>query len=101
MKLLAIAAAALVFTSSTAFAWTDGRGHWHEGPQLYGPIYPGVAQFPNGVPYPQGPGYFYGPPPPPPGCCYGGPAYYTPSDAQVIAGTIMGIAGMFARGRGW
>ena len=93
MKLLATIAATLVLTSSAANAWTDRWGHWHEGPQLYGPV-PGMVS-----PY-GGPAYVYGPPPPPPGCCYGpGPVVVVPppTDAQVIAGTIMGIVGMMGR----
>jgi len=108
MKLLATTAVALVLTSSAAFAWTDRAGHWHEGPQLYGPINRGALVAPYGPP----PAYFYGPPPPvaygPPPMAYGyppvygPPAYYPPSDAQVIAGTIMGIAGMVINGgRRW
>jgi hypothetical protein len=111
-KLLTITAAALVLTSTAANAWTDRWGHWHEGPTLYGPINPGAVYAPYGAP----PAYFYGPPPPAVygyggpaygGPAYGGPAYggpvfvAPPTDAQVIAGTILGIAGMFAHGRHW
>jgi hypothetical protein len=79
MKKLLLAAG-LVLASTPAFAWTDNYGHWHEGPTLYGPINPGAVYAPYGVPP-----YAYGAPvivaPP-------------PTDAQVIAGTILGIAGM-------
>ena len=60
MKKLALAAVALAFASTSAFAWTDRSGHWHEGPTLYGPINPGAVYAPYGVP----PAYGYGPPPP-------------------------------------
>jgi hypothetical protein len=100
MKLLVTAAAVLMLASTSANAWTDRNGHWQESPQLYGPINPGNVYAPYGMP----PGYFYGPPPPPP-CCYEGPMVVVPppTDAQVIAGTIFGIASMFARPhyRGW
>jgi hypothetical protein len=99
-KLLTISAAVLVLTSSAANAWTDRWGHWHEGPQLYGPI--GSQN-----------GYYLGPPPPAPGYYgapygYGAPIYGAPvvvlpppTDAEVVAGTVLGIASMFARGRHW
>jgi hypothetical protein len=86
-----ILAAGLVLASTSAFAWTDQWGHWHEGPQLYGPINPGAVYAPYGAP----PAYVYGPPPP--SVVYGSPAVVVappPTDAQVIAGTILGIAGM-------
>ena len=82
MKKFALAAVALVFASSSAFAWTDRSGHWHEGPQLYGPVNPGTVYAPYGGPPP-----VYG---------YGAPVIVAPppTDTQVIAGTILGIAGM-------
>ena len=97
MKKLLLATV-LAIASTSANAWTDRWGHWHEGPQLYGPVNPGVVEAPYGVP----PTYFYGPPPP---AVYGYPGPVVvmppPTDAQVIAGTILGIAGMFANGRHW
>jgi hypothetical protein len=100
-KLLAVTAAALVLSSTSAFAWTDRFGHWHEGPQLYGPINPGAVYAPYGAP----PAYGYGPPAV---YGYGGPVIVAPppTDTQVIAGTILGIAGMaidasMYRGRHW
>ena len=104
-KLFVISAAALVLTSTAANAWTDRWGHWHERPTLYGPINPGVVAAPYGYPPTFGapsPGYFYGPPPPAV-YGYGGPVIVAPppTDAQVIAGTVLGIASMFANGRRW
>ena len=92
-KLFMITAAALVLTSTAANAWTDRWGHWHEGPGFVAPYSP-ASPLHYGAPY------GYGPPP---------PAYYDPpvivapppTDAQVIAGTILGIASMFANGRRW
>lgn len=72
MKTLITAAGLLALASTSAFAWTDGRGHWREGPQLYGPINPGNVYAPYGGPPPA---YFYGPPPP---AVYGYPGYYAP-----------------------
>ena len=102
-KLLAITAAVLVLTSSAANAWTDQFGRWQEGPAYPG-LVPHYAY--NPPPYyghPLPPPYSYGPP-----VAYGAPIYGAPvvvvpppTDAQVIAGTILGIASMFARGRGW
>jgi hypothetical protein len=101
MKKLALAAVALAFASTSAFAWTDRSGHWHEGPTLYGPINPGAVYAPYGVP----PAYGYGPPPPPPAVYgYGAPVIVAPppTDTQVIAGTILGIAGLAINaGRHW
>jgi hypothetical protein len=97
MKKLLLAAG-LTLASTSAFAWTDRSGHWHEGPQLYGPINPGAIYAPYGVP----PAYGYGPP-----AIYGGPVVVAPpTDTQVIAGTILGIAGLaidasMHRGRHW
>jgi hypothetical protein len=102
MKKVLLSAVLLAAASTSALAWTDGRGYWHEGPQLYGPIGPQN-------------GYYLGPPPPSPGYYgapygYGAPIYSgpvvvapPPTDAQVIAGTILGITSMFARPhyRGW
>jgi hypothetical protein len=94
-KLLAITAAALVLTSTAANAWTDQYGRWQEGP-----AYPGLVPH-----YAYNPAPYYGHPIPPP-YAYG-PVYPPvvvvppPTDAQVIAGTILGIAGMFANGRRW
>jgi len=84
-KLLTMTAIALVLSSTAASAWTDRFGHWHEGPALYGPINPGAVYAPYGVPP-----AVYG---------YGAPVIVAPppTDAQVIAGTILGIASMFAR----
>jgi hypothetical protein len=88
-KLLAVTAAALVLSSTAASAWTDRFGHWHEGPTLYGPINPDAVYAPYGAP----PAYGYGPPAV---YGYGGPVIVAPppTDTQVIAGTILGIAGM-------
>jgi hypothetical protein len=88
-KLLAVTAAALVLSSTAASAWTDRFGHWHEGPQFIGPVNPGAVYAPYGVP----PAYVHGPPPP---AIYGAPVLVAPppTDTQVIAGTILGIAGM-------
>jgi hypothetical protein len=102
-KLLMITAAALVLTSTAANAWTDQFGHWQEGP-----AYPGLVPHYsyNPPPYyghPLPPPYAYGPP-----VGYGEPIYGPPvvvapppTDAQVIAGTVLGIASMFAHGRHW
>jgi len=102
-KLLAITAAVLVLApvisgaaSSAANAWTDQFGHWQEGP-----AYPGLVPH-----YAYNPPPYYGHPLPPP-YAYGSPYGYgapvvavpPPTDAQVIAGTVLGIASMFARGR--
>jgi hypothetical protein len=100
-KLLAITAAVLVFTSSAANAWTDQFGHWQEGPAYPGlvPHYaynpPPYYGHPLPPPYAYGAPYAYGPP------IYGAPVVVVPppTDAQVIAGTVLGIASMFARGR--
>src|SRR5215831_21282294 len=85
MKRFLLAATVLAFASTSASAWTDRFGHWHEGPALYGPINPGAVYAPYGVPP-----AVYG---------YGAPVIVAPppTDAQVIAGTILGIASMFAR----
>jgi hypothetical protein len=96
MKKLLLSVAILAIASSAANAWTDGRGHWFEGP--VGPY----GDPPVGYRYEAPPAYGY-PPPVPYG--YGGPVVVVPppTDAQVIAGTILGIASMFARPhyRGW
>ena len=80
-KTLLAAAAMLVCASGAANAWTDRSGHWHEGPQIYGPINPGAVYAPYGAP---------------PAYGYGGPVIVAPppTDTQVIAGTILGIAGL-------
>ena len=84
MKKLLLASALAIASTTAANAWTDRFGHWHDGP------YPGLQP------------YYYGPPPvtvyP-----YGGPVVVVPppTDAQVIAGTILGVASMFAHGRYW
>jgi len=88
MKKLLLASA-LAIASTSANAWTDRFGHWYEGPppppaNLYGaPVPPPYY----GVPYGYG-APIYGPPvvvvPP-------------PTDAQVIAGTVLGIVSMFGR----
>jgi hypothetical protein len=95
-KLLTTTATVLVLMSSAANAWTDGRGHWFEGP--VGPY----GDPPVGYRYEAPPAYGYPPP------VYA-PGYYPPSvvvvppptDAEVVAGTVLGIASMFARGRHW
>jgi hypothetical protein len=80
IKTLLAAAAMLAYVSGSAHAWTDRYGHWHEGPTLYGPINPGAVYAPYDVP---------------PAYGYGGPVIVAPpTDAQVIAGTILGIAGL-------
>ena len=90
LKKLFLTAAVLACASTSAFAWTDRFGHWHEVPQLYGPINPGAAVY---APYGAQPAYVYGPPPPVV-YGYGAPVIVAPppTDAQVIAGTILGIA---------
>jgi len=96
MRKILLAAAVLAFASTSASAWTDRFGHWHEGPQLYGPINPGAVYAPYGVP----PAYMYAPAVP----AYGAPVIVAPppTDAQVIAGTILGIAGLAVNaGRHW
>jgi hypothetical protein len=78
-KTLLAAAAMLVTLGSAANAWTDRFGHWHEGPQLYGPINPGAIYTPYGVP----PAYGYGAPPPVV-YGYGGPVIVErPTDTQI------------------
>ena len=88
MKKLLLAATVLAFASTSAFAWTDRAGHWHEGPQFYGPINPGAVYAPYEVP----PGYSYGAPvivaPP-------------PTDTQVIVGTILMAIDASRHGRHW
>jgi hypothetical protein len=96
MKKLLLSAVLLATASTSAFAWTDGRGHWFEGP--VGPY----GDPPVGYRYEAPPccGYLLPPPPgyyPPPVVLYPPP----PTDAQVIAGTILGIASMFGRRHGW
>jgi hypothetical protein len=82
-------ASVLALASTSANAWTDGRGHWFEGP--VGPY----GDPPVGYRYEAPPAYGYPPP------VYA-PGYYPPpTDAQVIAGTILGVTSMFARGRRW
>ena len=72
-----ILAAALTLASTSAFAWTDQTGQWHEGPQLYGPINPGAVYAPVA------PAYVYGPPPPAI-YGYGGPVIVErPTDTQI------------------
>jgi hypothetical protein len=88
MKKLLLASA-LAIASTSANAWTDRFGHWYEGP-------------------PPPPAYLYGAPVPPPyygvPYGYGAPIYGPPvvvvpppTDAQVIAGTVLGIVSMFGR----
>jgi hypothetical protein len=91
MKKLLLATALAIASTTAANAWTDRAGHWHEGPTLYGPINPGAVYAPYGVP----PAYGYGAPPPV-AYGYGAPVVVAPppTDTQVIAGTILGIAGM-------
>jgi hypothetical protein len=83
MKKLLLASVLAIASTTAANAWTSRSGHWHEGPTLYGPINPGAVYAPYGVP----PAYGYG---------YGAPVVVAPppTDTQVIAGTILGIAGM-------
>ena len=94
LKTLLLATAVLATAGSAANAWTDRYGHWHEGPTLYGPINPGAVYAPYGVP----PAYGYSPPPPAV-YGYGAPVIVAPppTDTQVIAGTVLGIASIFAR----
>jgi len=91
MKKLLLASV-LALASTSANAWTDRWGHWQEGPYYPDMVPPSYSY----NPYPPVPPY-YGPP------AYGGPVVVVPppTDAQVIAGTILGIAGMFAHGRHW
>jgi hypothetical protein len=96
-KLLAITAAVLVLTSSAANAWTDRFGHWYEGPPP-----PLTYHYQYGAAVPRG----YYPPPayyPVPPVYYPAPVVVVPppTDAEVIAGTVLGIVGMFANGRHW
>ena len=96
MKKLLLSVAVLATLSTSASAWTDQFGHWQEGP-----AYPGLVPH-----YAYNPPPYYGHPLPPP-YAYGSPYGYgapvvvvpPPTDAQVIAGTVLGIASMFARGR--
>src|SRR5262245_2866334 len=93
VKKMLLAGVALAIASTSANAWTDRWGHWHEGPGFVAPYSPASPLY-----YPR-----YAPPPayyPP--SVYGGPVVVMPppTDAEVIAGTILGIAGMFTR-RGW
>jgi len=95
-KLLTLSATVLVLTNTAANAWTDRWGRWHEGPGFVAPYSPASPLY--------NPPYYYVPPPPVYyGPVYGGPVIVAPppTDAQVIAGTILGIAGMFANGRRW
>jgi hypothetical protein len=96
MKKLMLGVAMLAMVSSAANAWTDGRGHWFEGP--VGPY----GDPPIGYRYEAPPCCGYPPPVYAPGY-YPPPVvvYPPPTDAQVIAGTILGIAGMFGRRHGW
>jgi hypothetical protein len=98
MKALILGVAVLAFAGTAANAWTDGRGHWFEGP--VGPY----GDPPVGYRFEAPPAYGYPPPVYAPGY-YPPPVVVVPppTDAQVIAGTILGIAGMFARPhyRGW
>jgi hypothetical protein len=84
MKKLLLASVLAIASTTAANAWTSRSGHWHEGPQFYGPINPGTVYAPYGVP---------------PAYGYGGPVIVAPppTDTQVIANTILGIAGMFGR----
>lgn len=67
MKRLLISAAVLVLTSTAALAWTDGAGHWVEGPgPNYGPNFQYGVPVPYGYPYGQYDGqYGYYPVSPP------------------------------------
>jgi hypothetical protein len=96
MKKLLLSVVVLAVVSTSANAWTDRFGHWYEGPPP-----PPAYHYQYGAAMPRG----YYPPPayygPPPVYDYGGPVVVMPppTDAEVIAGTVLGIAGMFARGR--
>jgi hypothetical protein len=96
VKKLLLSVAVLAVVSTSANAWTDRFGHWYEGPPP-----PPAYHYQYGAALPRG----YYPPPayygPPPVYDYGGPVVVMPppTDAQVIAGTILGIASMFGRGR--
>jgi hypothetical protein len=102
MKKLLLASALAIASTTAANAWTDRFGHWQEGPYYPGMVPPSYSYNPPpwyGHPLP--PPYAYAPP-----YAYGAPIYGPPvvvapppTDAQVIAGTILGIASMFARGR--
>src|SRR5262245_5831737 len=97
MKRLLLASV-LAIVSTSANAWTDRFGHWFEGPPP-----PPAYHYQYGAAMPRG--YEYYPPPPPAYVLppvYGGPVVVVPppTDAEVIAGTVLGIASMFAR-RGW
>ena len=91
MKKLLLASV-LAIVSTSANAWTDINGHWIEGPIPPGYTYPHPAY------NPVAPGYY-----PPPPAYYGPPVVVVPppTDAQVIAGTIFGIASMFTHRGGW
>jgi hypothetical protein len=69
-------------------------GHWYEGSPP-----PPAYHYQFGAALPRGPAY-YGPPPV---YDYGGPVVVMPppTDAEVIADTVLGIASMFAHGRRW
>jgi hypothetical protein len=85
---LLAAAAAVLATVGSANAWTDRAGHWHEGPQLYGPINPGAVYAPYGAP----PAYGYGP-------VYGGPVIIErPTDTQVAIGAGLSVLGAIIAG---
>jgi len=93
MKKLLLVTVFAIASATAANGWTDQTGRWHEGPTFYGPVNPGAVYAPYGVPPAYGYGYGYGAPvivaPP-------------PTDTQVIAGTILGIAGMAINaGRHW
>jgi hypothetical protein len=97
MKKLLLASVLAITATTSANAWTDRFGHWQEGPYFPGMVPPSYSY--NPPPY-------YGHPLPPPyayGPVYGPPVVVVPppTDAQVIAGTIFGIASMFANGRRW
>lgn len=105
MKKIALATMLLATASTSAFAWTDQRGHWQEG--FGGRIVRGSPFGPAYVPYPSpyyNPGPVYVAPPPmvygPPPVVYGPPVVVTP-EAAIING-IFGIAGMaIMGGRRW
>jgi hypothetical protein len=96
VKKVLLSAVLLATASTSALAWTDGRGHWFEGP--VGPY----GDLPQGYRYEAPPAYAYPPPAYAPGY-YPPPVVVAPppTDAQVIAGTVLGIANMFAHRRHW
>jgi len=105
MKKLLLASVLAITATTSANAWTDRFGHWQEGLDYPGMVPPAYSYNPvYGPPYPPPPPYAYGAPnangaP----NAYGAPIYGPPvvvpppTDAQVIAGTVLGIVSMFGR----